>query len=86
MASQSTIYINLEKKSSNRKLPKLYNSPYECCGCGTCCVSCPVSAIIMQEDDEGFLYPAVKADICIGCFKCLKVCAFQADQRTKGGN
>lgn len=86
MGSRSTIYIDLEKRTSDRKLPELYHDASECCGCGTCAVSCPVSAIVMQEDDEGFLYPAVKADVCIGCGKCTKVCAFQADQRAKGGD
>lgn len=34
-------------------------------------------AIAMLPDDEGFLYPVVDANICIGCQKCMKVCAFQ---------
>ena len=28
-----------------------------CVGCYACCSVCPVSAIIMQEDMEGFRYP-----------------------------
>ena len=33
----------------------------------------------MQEDDEGFLYPVADNEKCVGCGKCLKVCAFTAD-------
>lgn len=42
----------------------------ECCGCGSCKQICPVNAIEMKEDAEGFLYPEVSKDICIQCNKC----------------
>ena len=45
----------------------------KCSGCGACYSVCPVKAIKMQEDKEGFLYPVVKAN-CIKCGKCLKIC------------
>jgi len=31
----------------------------------------------MEEDEEGFQYPAVDDDICISCMKCKETCAFQ---------
>lgn len=31
----------------------------KCCGCTACYNACPKSAISMQEDNEGFLYPTV---------------------------
>ena len=74
----STRYINLENKKINKDLPELYSNKENCCGCGACYSICPVSAIIMQEDEEGFLYPSVYADRCIGCYKCLKVCSFNS--------
>lgn len=48
--------------------------PEECCGCTACYASCPVGAIEMKADFEGFLYPNVDLNKCIDCGKCLKVC------------
>lgn len=28
-----------------------------CCGCGSCAIKCPVGAISMQENAEGFYIP-----------------------------
>lgn len=47
----------------------------ECCGCGSCMNICPVDAIKMVPDNEGFLYPQVDHEICINCGKCQKHCA-----------
>lgn len=46
-----------------------------CCGCGICTVVCPNTAIIMKEDEYGFLYPHVDAKKCINCGLCCKNCA-----------
>lgn len=46
----------------------------ECCGCTACYASCPVKAIEMRPDFEGFLYPSINVDKCIDCGLCLKVC------------
>ena len=48
---------------------------------GSCC---PVCAITMKEDEEGFLYPIVDEEKCIRCHLCLKVCVFKSDQERKG--
>ena len=48
--------------------------PDSCCGCSACQASCPVNAISMQPDTEGFLYPVIDKERCIECGKCLKVC------------
>lgn len=45
-----------------------------CCGCFGCYNACPVNAISMQDDHEGFLYPAVDLNLCIDCKKCEMVC------------
>ncbi|MDY2627561.1 MAG: polysaccharide pyruvyl transferase family protein [Lachnospiraceae bacterium] len=46
----------------------------ECCGCGACYNICPQSAISMQYDAEGFLYPRIDEKLCISCGKCRKAC------------
>ena len=64
--------------------PVLFTDKQNCCGCSACYAVCPVKAIEMIEDDEGFLYPQIDRDMCIKCFRCLKVCAFKSDQEKKG--
>ena len=32
----------------------------ECTGCGLCSVACPKDAILMRENEEGFLYPVIE--------------------------
>lgn len=46
----------------------------DCCGCGACVQKCPKQCILLQEDNEGFLYPHVDVDTCIDCGMCEKVC------------
>ncbi|MBQ9927583.1 MAG: polysaccharide pyruvyl transferase family protein [Lachnospiraceae bacterium] len=46
----------------------------KCTGCGACYNICPQNAIIMKEDEEGFLYPEIQEDKCIHCGVCEKIC------------
>lgn len=46
-----------------------------CNGCGVCSLVCPVNAIMMEKDSEGFLYPVIDETKCIKCNKCRKFCA-----------
>lgn len=46
----------------------------KCTGCGTCKNVCPVSAIDMQVDSTGFLFPLIDQSKCISCKKCSKAC------------
>ena len=48
----------------------------KCCGCGACKEICPVSAIYMIEDKDGFVYPEIDEEKCISCGLCEKKCAF----------
>lgn len=52
----------------------LLNTKKECSGCSACAGTCPARCIRMEEDAEGFLYPAVQADACIGCGLCERIC------------
>ncbi len=47
----------------------------KCCGCRGCEHTCPVNAITMWDNDDGFLVPRVDDEICINCGKCRKACS-----------
>lgn len=48
----------------------------DCCGCSACRQACPQACIRMEEDAEGFLYPAVDAGACVDCGLCEEACPF----------
>jgi coenzyme F420-reducing hydrogenase beta subunit len=50
---------------------------YDCYGCRSCEQICPKNAIEMTFDEEGFLYPILKENICIDCGLCNKVCPIE---------
>ena len=45
-----------------------------CCGCTACEAICPVGAISMRADIEGFLAPFRDEGKCINCYRCHDVC------------
>lgn len=57
-----------------KKLPVLYESKEDCCGCTACYAICPKEAITMVPDEEGFDYPQVDSEKCVSCYMCMKVC------------
>lgn len=46
----------------------------QCTGCGACYNKCPVNAIEMRQDSEGFFFPHIHSEACISCGQCLNVC------------
>lgn len=62
-------------------IPVLYKDKNECCGCTACYAVCPVDAIEMKEDEEGFLYPVIDAEKCVRCHSCERVCPLKETHR-----
>lgn len=57
-----------------KTIPILYEKKEDCCGCTACYAICSKNAIEMKDDDEGFEYPIVNSELCVGCGICLKIC------------
>lgn len=47
---------------------------FNCCGCASCANICPVNAIKMVEDKDGFYIPSVDKGKCTNCDLCRKIC------------
>lgn len=54
-----------------------------CCGCTACKAICPVGAIEIVLDGEGFYSARVDENICISCGQCRKVCPFVEHSSSK---
>lgn len=54
----------------------LLDSKEKCCGCSACYSICPVNAVTMLSDEEGFEYPDIDSEKCTDCGLCKKVCQF----------
>lgn len=52
-----------------------------CCGCQACADICPVNAIRMYEDIEGFWYPVIEDSVCTKCGLCEKVCPAKGNNK-----
>ncbi len=55
----------------------------KCCGCLACESICPQSAILMTENEKGFIMPSINDENCVNCGLCLKVCDFKKPKQTK---
>lgn len=85
--------INQRKKSiefldNSFKIGKVKDSNFfknshkvTCYGCELCSKICPVDAITMTEDEEGFKYPLIDKDKCIKCGKCSNLCIYKNNEQ-----
>ena len=49
-------------------------SKEKCTGCSACYNICPNKAIVMKEDEYGFIFPFIDENKCTNCNLCRKVC------------
>lgn len=49
----------------------------KCTACGACVQKCPKNCIILESDENGFLYPSINTEDCINCGLCEKVCPIE---------
>ena len=76
--------INFLKKSLVRGVKRKTNylesnQKFTCYGCYACKEICPVDAITMIEDSEGFVYPQIQQDKCNHCDMCKNHCIYYKD-------
>ena len=62
-------------------MPIVIEDKSRCCGCMACVNACPVDALQMETDANGFLYPKVNMEACIKCGLCKKACDFVKEER-----
>lgn len=55
----------------------------QCCGCTACSSICPKKAIVMKQDEEGFMYPIIDKSKCVNCGLCDKVCPIENVKENK---
>ena len=53
-----------------------------CVGCRSCEQVCPKNAIVIKEQEDGFLYPYVDQEKCIDCSLCVKHCPTQLSKNS----
>ena len=53
-----------------------------CCGCAACANVCAHKAIVMVEDERGFIVPSIDESKCIDCGLCKDVCDFKKEKQT----
>ncbi len=53
---------------------KKHSYNFDCVGCTACALACPVKAIDMKINEEGFLQAYIKDELCVDCGLCSDIC------------
>jgi len=64
----------LEDKILDKSISYNLNLKTDCTGCGACKNICPVGAITLEHNVDGFLNPVIDRSKCINCGLCVKKC------------
>ncbi len=70
---------NLAGKLLNRP-PLLYRRRKDCTGCSACYAVCPMQAISLRAEKDGFLYPRIASEKCVCCQRCVAVCPMKTQK------
>lgn len=73
----------VEKNKNKEKGQIIFENKEKCCGCNACVTICPKQCILMEEDEEGFLYPKINQELCIHCNRCQEVCPVIKNKRNE---
>jgi coenzyme F420-reducing hydrogenase beta subunit len=68
------VYQSALQKTKKEYVGNVLSMRNECTGCAACEYSCPVNAISMSLNQEGFYEPAIDSNKCINCGKCIRIC------------
>lgn len=74
---------SLKSISKDKEKNNVFDTNSLCCGCGACQLVCPVNAISVEMNQEGFYSAAVNEKACISCGKCKKVCPYLSKEEKK---
>lgn len=70
--AKAIIKNNKYKKGIDKSIVRLDSK--QCTGCSACYNACPINAIIMVEDERGFIVPKVDENKCRNCGYCSNIC------------
>ncbi len=76
------LFQMVEQRKAEKQV-QVYEEKKDCCGCTACAEACPVGAIQMRQDAEGFSYPWVDPQKCISCGLCRRICPMKQEQQKK---
>ncbi len=86
-ASEEFLTVSLDKteEASEKALIKkhILQTNSLCCGCGVCKNVCPVNAVEINMNTDGFYHAEVNGNVCISCGKCVSVCPMEAENSFK---
>ena len=67
------------------EIKSIRQTPHDMCtGCAACMNCCPVDAIKMLPDSEGFLCPEIDETKCVHCGKCAEICPVLKEHEDTG--